>query len=48
MSAPKSPHAAAETEPLIGKIVSVAKFRIKGLEIDLPALLRMLERIRRR
>ena len=32
------------TEPLLGKIVAVTKFRIWGLEIDLPALLRMLKR----
>jgi len=47
ISAPKSQDA-VDTEPLIGKVVSVAKFRIKGLEIDLPALLRMLKRICRR
>lgn len=33
-----------DSEPLLGTLVSVTKFRIKGLEVDLPALLRMLKR----
>ena len=38
----------ADTERLVGSFVSVTKFQIKGLEVDLPGLLRMLERIFRR
>lgn len=38
----------ADTELLVGNLVSVTKFQIKGLEVDLPGLLRMLERLLRR
>lgn len=48
VSAPKVQEESADAEPLMGKVVSVTKLRFKGLQIDLPEILRKLKRVWRK
>jgi hypothetical protein len=45
---PSAGDKSSDGEPLIGDLVSVTKFRIKGIEVNLPELLRKLKRMWRR